>query len=101
MCIRDRFVGNLKQQDFIVAESGQPRPILDFHAQSDGPVKLALLFDISGSMRVGSKAVDAVQTARVLLSALKAGDEAACRSAAPSCCSRTASTRAAASRRSR
>jgi VWFA-related protein len=74
---KGRFVGNLKQQDFIVAESGQPRPILDFHAQSDGPVKLALLFDISGSMRVGSKAVDAVQTARVLLSALKAGDEAA------------------------
>ncbi len=74
---KGRFVGNLKQKDFIVAESGQTRPILDFHAQSDGPVKLALLFDISGSMRVGTKAVDAVQTARVLLSALKPGDEAA------------------------
>jgi len=74
---KGRFVGNLKQKDFIVAESGRTRPILDFHAQSDGPVKLALLFDISGSMRVGTKAVDAVQTARVLLSALKPGDEAA------------------------
>jgi VWFA-related protein len=70
-------VGNLKEKDFIVAEAGQPRRILDFRAQSDGPVKLALLFDISGSMRVGSKAVDAVQTARVILSALKPGDEAA------------------------
>ncbi len=74
---KGRFVGNLKQKDFIVAESGQPRPILDFQAQSDGPVKLALLFDISGSMRVGTKAVDAQQTARVILSALKPGDEAA------------------------
>ncbi len=74
---KGRFVGNLKQNDFIVAEAGQLRPILDFRAQSDGPVKLALLFDISGSMRVGTKAVDAVQTARVLLSALKAGDQAA------------------------
>ena len=74
---KGRFVANLKQNDFIVAEEGQPRPILDFRAQSDGPVKLALLFDISGSMRVGTKAVDAVQTARVLLSALKGGDQAA------------------------
>jgi VWFA-related protein len=74
---KGRFVGNLRQTDFIVAESGQTRRILDFRAQSDGPVKLALLFDISGSMRVGTKAVDAVQTARVILSALRPGDEAA------------------------
>jgi len=74
---KGRFVGNLHQTDFVVAESGRPRRILDFRAQSDGPVKLALLFDISGSMRVGTKAVDAVQTARVILSALRPGDEAA------------------------
>jgi VWFA-related protein len=74
---KGRFVPNLKPKDFVVAESGQPRPILDFQAESDGPVKLALLFDISGSMRVGTKAVDAQQTARVILSALKQGDEAA------------------------
>jgi VWFA-related protein len=74
---KGRFVGNLQQKDFIVAESGKPRPILDFRAQTNGPVKLALLFDISGSMRVGTKAVDAQQTARVILSALKPGDEAA------------------------
>ena len=74
---KGRFVGNLQSKDFIVAESGQPRPILDFRAQSDGPVKLAVLFDISGSMRVGTKAVDAVQTARVILTALRPGDEAA------------------------
>ncbi len=74
---KGRFVGNLERKDFIVAEAGQARPILDFRAQSDGPAKLALLFDISGSMRVGSKAVDARQAALHLFSALRPGDEAA------------------------
>src|SRR6478736_4106215 len=74
---KGRFVGNLERKDFIVAEAGQPRPILDFRAQADGPVKLAMLFDISGSMRVGSKAVDARQAARYILGALRPTDEAA------------------------
>ena len=74
---KGRFVGNLERKDFIVAEAGQPRPILDFRAQADGPVKLAMLFDISGSMRVGTKAVDARQAARHVFGALKPGDEAA------------------------
>jgi VWFA-related protein len=74
---KGRFVGNLERKDFIVAEAGQVRPILDFRAQADGPVKLAMLFDISGSMRVGTKAVDARQAARHVFGALKAGDEAA------------------------
>ena len=74
---KGRFVGNLERKDFIVAEAGQPRQILDFRAQADGPVKLAMLFDISGSMRVGTKAVDARQAARHVFGALKPGDEAA------------------------
>ena len=74
---RGRFVGNLAQTDFVIEEGGELRKILDFRAQSDGPVKLALLFDISGSMRVGTKVVDARQVARHLFSALKPGDEAA------------------------
>src|SRR4026209_831287 len=74
---KGRFVGNLQRKDFTVAEAGQPRPILDFRAQADGPVKLAMLFDICGSMRVGTKAVDARQAARHVLGALKPGDEAA------------------------
>jgi VWFA-related protein len=40
-------------------------------------VKFALLVDISGSMRVGSKAVDARQAAKHLFSAMRPGDEAA------------------------
>jgi VWFA-related protein len=74
---KGRFVPNLAKQDFIIAEEGQSRPIIDFRVQSDGPVKLALLFDISGSMRLGSKAVDARQAARHLFSALRPNDEAA------------------------
>jgi Ca-activated chloride channel homolog len=74
---KGRFVGNLGRTDFVVTEAGQSRPILDFRAQADGPVKLALLVDISGSMRVGSKAVDARQAARHIFGALRPGDEAA------------------------
>jgi Ca-activated chloride channel homolog len=74
---KGRFVGNLGKTDFIVTEAGQSRPILDFRAQSDGPVKLALLVDISGSMRVGTKTVDARQAARHIFGALRPGDEAA------------------------
>lgn len=74
---KGRFVENLEKKDFIVAEAGQPRRILEFRAQADGPVKLAVLFDISGSMRVGSKAVDARQAAVHVFSALRPLDEAA------------------------
>jgi VWFA-related protein len=74
---KGRFVSNLEQKDFFVSEGGQPRQILDFRAQSDGPVKLALLFDISGSMRLGTKAADARQAARHLFSAMGPTDEAA------------------------
>jgi VWFA-related protein len=78
--VRDRngrFVRDLGQTDFTVAESGQARRILDFRAESDGPVKLGLLMDASGSMRVGRKAVDARQAARHIFSSLRANDEAA------------------------
>ncbi len=74
---KGRFVSNMEQKDFIVAEGGRPRPILDFKAQADGPVKVAVLFDISGSMRVGTKAVDARQAALYLLGALRGTDQAA------------------------
>jgi len=40
-------------------------------------VKLAVLFDISGSMRVGTRVADARQVAQHLFSALQPGDQAA------------------------
>jgi Ca-activated chloride channel family protein len=74
---KGRFVSDLRRDDFIVVEGGERRPIIGFNAQADGPVRVAVLFDISGSMRVGTKAVDAKQTARHIFSSLKPGDEAA------------------------
>jgi len=74
---KGRFVPRLSREDFIVVEGGERRPIVGFNAEADGPVKVAVLFDISGSMRVGSKSVDAKQAARHLFSSLKTGDQAA------------------------
>jgi VWFA-related protein len=74
---KGRFVRDLSRDDFTVVEGGQTRPIVEFRKQSDGPIKLALLFDVSGSMRLGSKAVDARQAARHILSAMNADDTAA------------------------
>lgn len=74
---KGRFVGDLDRTDFTVVEAGESRPILDFRAESDGPVKIAVLFDISGSMRLGSKAVDARQAARHIFSVMRPRDEAA------------------------
>jgi VWFA-related protein len=74
---KGRFVSDLSQRDFTVVESGQPRPIVGFRAEADGPVRLAIVFDVSGSMRVGSKAADAREAARLLLMSLAPGDQAA------------------------
>ena len=74
---KGRFVKDLDSRDFMVAEGGQPKPILDFREMSDGPVKLGVLVDASGSMRVGNKAVDARQAARHLFVTLRDKDEVA------------------------
>lgn len=74
---KGRFVSDLSRDDFIVVEGGTPRTIVGFEAERNGPVKLAVLFDISGSMRVGSKVADARQAVRHLFSAMRPGDQAA------------------------
>ena len=61
---KGRVVRNLTREDFQVYEKGQRRPIVDFKASDQGPISLAVLFDVSGSMRgspnmvAGKKAVD-------------------------------------------
>ena len=74
---KGRFVPDLSRDDFIVVEGGERRPIIGFNSEADGPVRVAVLFDISGSMRVGTKAVDARQAARHIFSSMKVGDQAA------------------------
>ena len=77
---RGRFAPNLKKEDFVVEEAGVRRDILDFHADTDAPVRVALLFDVSGSMRLADRMENARQAARHVLGALRLGgtaDEAA------------------------
>jgi VWFA-related protein len=75
-----RFAPKLKKDDFIVQEGGVRREIVDFHADTNAPVRVALLFDVSGSMRLLDRLEEARQAARHVLGALRLGgaaDEAA------------------------
>jgi VWFA-related protein len=74
---KGRFVADLRARDFTVVEAGQQRPIVGFRADTDGPVRLAIVFDVSGSMQVGSKAADAREAARLVLGELSGSDQAA------------------------
>jgi VWFA-related protein len=74
---KGRFVTGLTEKDFVILEGGEPRPIVGFKAEEDGPVRVAILFDVSGSMKVGTKAADAREAARQLLGSLQGEDEAA------------------------
>jgi Ca-activated chloride channel family protein len=61
---KGRVVRNLTRDDFQIYEKGLQRKIVDFKASDQGPISLALLFDVSGSMRgspnmeAGKKAVE-------------------------------------------
>ena len=48
---RGRIVNKLKRDDFVVIDSGRRREIVDFRADDSAPVSVAVLFDVSGSMR--------------------------------------------------
>jgi VWFA-related protein len=77
---RGRFAANLKKEDFIVHEAGARRELVDFRADTNAPVRVALLFDVSGSMRLVDRIEEARQAARHVLGALRLGagaDEAA------------------------
>jgi Ca-activated chloride channel family protein len=75
---RGRFARNLRKEDFVVEEAGVAREILEFHSDENASVRLALLFDVSGSMRMATRLENARQAARHVLAAMKLGaDEAA------------------------
>jgi len=73
---RGRFVKGLRKEDFIVEENGRRRDIEQFQAEDDAPARVALLFDVSGSMRLASRLEDARQSARQVLSALRLHSDA-------------------------
>jgi len=48
---KHRFVTDLAKDDFEVFESKKPQPIMEFAAESDLPLRLAILIDTSNSIR--------------------------------------------------
>ena len=48
---KGRFVNNLKKEDFEVFEAKKPQSIVEFTAESDLPLRLAVLIDTSNSIR--------------------------------------------------
>jgi VWFA-related protein len=73
---RGRPVTDLNQQDFLLLDRGVARPITSFDHDRSG-VGVALLFDVSGSMDVASKAERARDLAFVLLANLRDGEDEA------------------------
>jgi Ca-activated chloride channel homolog len=74
---KGRLVKGLTSQDFEVFDGGERRQIMNFRSEPSS-VSLAILFDISGSMRVADRALAAKFAAHHVLSWLEPGrDEAA------------------------
>jgi VWFA-related protein len=74
---KGRLVRGLDVEDFVVLDRGERRKISQFRAEPT-PVSIAILFDISGSMRVADRMTAARFAAHHVLSALEPGrDEAA------------------------
>ena len=71
---KGRFVRNLRKEDFVVEERGVRRDLIDLRADDNAPVRVALLFDVSGSMQLASRLEDARSAARQVLSALRLAD---------------------------
>lgn len=68
---RGRLARNLGKEDFVVEEAGARHEILEFHVDGNAPVRVALLFDVSGSMRLATRLENARQAARHVLASLR------------------------------
>jgi VWFA-related protein len=73
-----RVLSGLKPADFEIRDNGELRQILSLRSDRQSPLTLALLVDMSGSMRVSAKVAMARQAFDSLLAQLRQGqDEAA------------------------
>src|ERR1700687_4278201 len=72
-----RVVQGLTRADFEVRDNGQVRPVIEFRADRQSPVTLAILVDMSGSMSIGAKIAMARQTYESVIAQLHDQDEVA------------------------
>jgi len=72
---RGRVVSGLTLSDFEVRDNGLLRPLLSLRSDRQSPLSLAILVDMSGSMRIGSKIAMARQAYESLLAQLHEGQD--------------------------
>lgn len=72
---RGRPMSGLTPTDFEVLDNGQVRPLVSLRSDRHAPVSIAVLVDMSGSMRVGAKVAMARQAFGALLAQLREGQD--------------------------
>src|SRR5262245_24689152 len=70
-----RVVNGLTPTDFEVRDNGVVRPILSMRSDRQSPISVAILVDMSGSMRLESKTAMARQAYASVLSQLRNGQD--------------------------
>jgi VWFA-related protein len=73
---RGRAVTTLTSSDFEIRDNGESRPILAFHRDDMTPLTIAVLVDMSGSMRVESKLAAARHVTAAMAANLRDGIDA-------------------------